>query len=70
MAFDGGTEQPRVPLNIRTLLLAILALVIGLVAALQYRWINQVSEAQELRTKARLTEELRQISAALATEIT
>lgn len=70
MAVDGGTEKSHVPLSIRTLLLAIRALLIGLIAALRYRWINQVSEAQELRTTARLTEELRQISAALDTEIT
>jgi signal transduction histidine kinase len=70
MASDAGTAQPHLPFNVRTLLLVILVLVIGLVAALQYRWINQVSEAQEFRTKARLTEELRQISAALDTEST
>lgn len=70
MAFGAGALRSRGPVNPRTLLLATLALVIVLVAALQYRWINQVSDAQELRARARLSEELHLVSAALDTEIT
>jgi signal transduction histidine kinase len=45
--------------------------VAGLVfGALQYRWIDAVSQAQETRTKARLCEAVRLISDALDTEIT
>ena len=70
MAFGSGALGPRGPVNPRTLLLVTLALVIVLVAALQYRWINQVSDAQEVRAKARLSEELHLISAAFDTEVT
>ena len=70
MAFGAGALKPRGPVNPRTLSLSTLALVIVLVAALQYRWINQVSDAQELRARARLSEELRLISAAFDTEVT
>lgn len=70
MAFGAGALKPRGPVNPRTLSLSTLALVIVLVAALQYRWINQVSDAQELRARARLSEELHLISAAFDTEVT
>jgi hypothetical protein len=70
MAFDATPAQPRGPLNLRALLQVPLALVIALMAALQYRWINQVSDAQELRASVRLSEELNLVSTAFDTEIT
>jgi signal transduction histidine kinase len=70
MAFDHGMVWFRVLWNLRAISLATLTLVIGVVATLQYRWISQVSDAQELRVKARLSEEVRLISDALDIEST
>jgi signal transduction histidine kinase len=50
--------------------LATLALVVLALAILQYRWINELSEAQESRAVSRLREETRMLADALDTEVT
>jgi signal transduction histidine kinase len=70
MGLHGWLARSRVHWNLRTLSLAALALLIGVVAALQYRWISQLSVAQRFRAQARASEEVRIISDALDTEIT
>jgi hypothetical protein len=47
--------------------LSVVALALGV---LQYRWIDEVSQAQETRERSRLREEVRLIADALDTEIT
>lgn len=55
--------------NLRTLLLATLVVVALALGILQYRWIDEVSQAQETRAKARLAVEVRLISDAFDSEI-
>ncbi len=57
-------------LNLHVLCLAVLGAVLVVLAALQYRWIDEVSQAQETRARLRLREEVRLLSDALDTEIT
>src|ERR1700716_432753 len=59
-----------VHLNVRALSLATLAIVVLALGWLQYRWIDEVSQAQEAQAKSRLREAVRLISDALDTEIT
>jgi signal transduction histidine kinase len=56
--------------NRHALSLATLVLVVFALAVLQYRWIDQLSEAQEARTTSRVRENLRRITDAVDTEIT
>jgi signal transduction histidine kinase len=57
----------RIDLHVASLItLIVVALALG---ALQYRWIDEVSEAQENRTRSRLREEVARIGDALDTEI-
>jgi signal transduction histidine kinase len=57
-------------LNLRALSLATLVTVVLVLGWLQYRWIDEVSQAQEARAKSRLREIVRLISDALDTEVT
>lgn len=57
-------------LNPWSVSLAGLAVVLLALGWLQYHWIDEVSQAQETRTKSRFEQELRAISDALDTEIT
>jgi signal transduction histidine kinase len=57
-------------LNLRVASLAILGIVVLALAVLQYRWIDEVSQAQEIRAASREREQIRVISDALDTEIT
>ena len=57
-------------LNVRAFSLATLVVVAVILGALQYRWIDAVSQAQKTRTTLRLREEVRLVSDALDTEVT
>ena len=56
--------------NLHALSLALLVVVVFALAVLQYRWIDQVSEAQEARATSRVRENLRRITDAFDVEIT
>jgi signal transduction histidine kinase len=67
----GSVRALREPcLNLEALCLPGLALVILAIGWLQYHWINQVSQAQQMQATGRLREETRLLSVALDTEIT
>ena len=57
-------------LDLRTLSLATLVLVVSALAVLQYRWIDQVSNAEETRAKSHLHEEAKLLADAFDTEVT
>jgi signal transduction histidine kinase len=56
--------------NLHALSLATLGVVVFVLAVLQYRWIDEVSEAQESRLRSRLRDDLRLIGDAFDVEIT
>jgi Histidine kinase-, DNA gyrase B-, and HSP90-like ATPase len=56
--------------NHYALSLAMLAVIVFVLAVLQYRWIDQVSEAQEARATSRVREKLRLVTDAFDAEIT
>ena len=56
--------------KLHALSLATLVVVALALGVLQYRWIDEVSQAQETRERSRLREEVRLIADALDTEIT
>src|SRR5262249_24831974 len=56
--------------HLHALSLATLAIVVLALAILQYRWIDQVSEAEETRVTSRVREELRLVADAIDIEIT
>jgi signal transduction histidine kinase len=62
------TRGPR--FNWRILSLATLALVVAALAILQYRWISELSDAQEIRAVSRLREEIASLADAFDTEVT
>ncbi|HEV2201387.1 MAG TPA: HAMP domain-containing sensor histidine kinase [Bryobacteraceae bacterium] len=57
-------------LNIRVLSLATLVLVVLTLAGLQYRWIHQVSDAEETRAKLHVRQQVNLVVDALDTEVT
>jgi signal transduction histidine kinase len=63
-AFEG------LPWNLHAVALAMLVVVVFALAVLQYRWIDQVSEAQEARATSRMRENLRLVTDAFDAEIT
>jgi signal transduction histidine kinase len=56
--------------NLHAVSLATLVVVVFTLAVFQYRWIDQVSEAQEARATSRMRENLRLVTNAFDTEIT
>ncbi|MGA2877618.1 MAG: HAMP domain-containing sensor histidine kinase [Bryobacteraceae bacterium] len=61
---------PDFRLNLRIVSLATVVLGLLVLAVLQYRWIDEVSDAQENRAKSHLREEIRLVSDAFDTEVT
>jgi len=71
MDFAGGVRGWRgFRLDLRIVSLFTLVVVVLVLGVLQYRWIDEVSETQEKRARARLREEVTRVADALDTEIT
>src|SRR5262245_2472404 len=71
MDFAGGVRGWRgFRLDLRVVSLFTLVVVVLVLGVLQYRWIDEVSDTQEKRARARLRDEVTRVADALDTEIT